>query len=348
MECLQKAKLIGFRKNKVKKRILITGSEGYIGQHLVEHLLKKDFEVIGCDLCWYDEAFVCKRETGYKLLDIDFDHLTQEDLSGVDSVCHLAAISNDPMGDLDPSITLDINEEKTISFAEKCSSWGVGQFIFSSSCSVYGEAVEDIVNENSALNPVSLYAETKCSVEKALASLNSDYFSTTSLRNATAYGHSSNLRLDLVINDFVSTAHCTGSIKMLSDGEAHRPLVHCRDIAHAFVSSIEASQEDTHGLIVNVGPLDANLKVVDMAKMVQSEFGNCSLEIGEGAGRDARDYAVDFSLFGKVFPEFKFEYSLESGIQALRKSLDQINFSQSDHSGGRFKRLALLRRALSL
>ena len=332
----------------MKKRILVTGSEGYIGQHLVELLLKKNFEVIGCDLGWYDEAFVSEKIAGYEIIRVEFDQLTQADLAGVSTVCHLAAISNDPMGDLDPSITLGINEEKTIAFAEKCSSWGVEQFIFSSSCSVYGDAVSDIVDEQSALNPVSLYAETKCSVEKALTALTSESFSTTSLRNATAYGHSANLRLDLVINDFVSTAHCTGAIKMLSDGEAHRPLVHCRDIAHAFVATIEASHDDTHGLIVNVGPPDANLKVVDMAKMVQSEFGNCSLEIGEGAGRDARDYAVDFSLFCKVFPEFSFEYSLESGIQALRKSLDQINFSKSDHSGGRFKRLALLRQALSL
>ena len=332
----------------MKKRILVTGSEGYIGQHLVELLLKKNFEVIGCDLGWYDEAFVSEKIAGYEMVRVDFDQLTKADLEGVSTVCHLAAISNDPMGDLDPGITLGINEEKTIAFAEKCSSWGVGQFIFSSSCSVYGEAVSDIVDEESALNPVSLYAETKCSVEKALTALTSESFSTTSLRNATAYGHSANLRLDLVINDFVSTAHCTGAIEMLSDGEAHRPLVHCRDIAHAFVATIQASQEDTHGLIVNVGPPDANLKVVDMAKMVQSEFGNCSLKIGEGAGRDARDYAVDFSLFCKVFPAFNFEYSLESGIQALRKSLDQINFSKSDHSGGRFKRLALLRQALSL
>jgi len=334
--------------NRVKKRILVTGSEGYIGQHLVELLLKKNFGVIGCDLCWYDEAYVSERVAGYEILRTDFDQLTKADLEGVDVVCHLAAISNDPMGDLDPNITLGINEQKTIAFAEKCSFWGVDQFIFSSSCSVYGEAVSDIVDENSILNPVSLYAETKCSVEKALAALNSDFFSTTSLRNATAYGHSANLRLDLVINDFVSTAHCTGAIKMLSDGEAHRPLVHCRDIAHAFVATIEGDKEEMHGLIVNVGPPDANLKVVDMARMVQSEFGDCFLEIGEGAGRDARDYAVDFSLFSKVFPEFKFEYSLASGIKALRESLDEINFSQSDHRGGRFKRLFLLRQALSI
>jgi nucleoside-diphosphate-sugar epimerase len=330
------------------KKVLVTGSEGYIGQHLVELLLRNKIEVIGVDLCWYDKAFVQPKVEGYKLLNLDFDNLTKDQLNGVDAVCHLAAISNDPMGDLDPTITLVTNNQKTITFAEKCHSWGVKQFIFSSSCSVYGEAVEDIVNENSVLNPVSLYAETKCSVEKALTELNSDSFSTTSLRNATAYGHSTNLRLDLVINDFVSSAYTTGCIKMLSDGQAHRPLIHCRDIAHAFVATIEGNADDVNGRIVNVGPQDANLKVADMACMVQSEFENCKLEIGEGAGKDSRDYAVDFSLFSEIFPNFNFEYDLKNGIRELHNSLKNINFSNLDQVDGRFKRLHLLRKALSL
>lgn len=330
------------------KKVLVTGSEGYIGQHLVELLLQKKIEVVGVDLCWYDEAFVQPKVDGYKLLNLDFDNLTKDHLNGVDAVCHLAAISNDPMGDLDPTITLDTNDQKTTAFAEKCCSWGVKQFIFSSSCSVYGEAVEDIVNENSVLNPVSLYAETKCSVEKALTELNSDSFSTTSLRNATAYGHSANLRLDLVINDFVSSAYTAGCIKMLSDGQAHRPLVHCRDIALAFVATIEGKAEDVNGLIVNVGPQDANLKVAEMANMVQAEFENCKLEFGEGAGKDSRDYAVDFSLFSKTFPNFKFEYNLKNGIRELSRCLENINFSKSDQVDGRFKRLYLLRKVLSL
>ena len=321
------------------KKVLVTGSEGYIGQHLVELLLQKKIEVIGVDLCWFDEAFICSKFDGYKLLKLDFDNLVEDHLQDVDAVCHLAAISNDPMGDLDPNITLDINEQKTIAFAEKCNSWGVEQFIFSSSCSVYGEAVEDIVNENSILNPVSLYAETKCSVEKALTELNSD---------ATAYGHSTNLRLDLVINDFVSSAYTTGCIKMLSDGQAHRPLVHCRDIAHAFVATIEGNADNVNGLIVNVGPQDANLKVADMACMVQAEFEDCKLEIGEGAGKDSRDYAVDFSLFSEIFPNFNFEYDLKNGIRELHNTLKNINFSKLNQVDRRFKRLSLLREVLSL
>ena len=153
------------------KKILVSGSEGYIGQHLIELLLESGHEVIGCDLCWYDRAFVHDKVGGYEILKVDFDDLTNQDLRGVDVVCHLAAISNDPMGDLDPGITSEINERKTIAFAEKCASWGVKQFVFSSSCSVYGEATEDIVREGSDLNPVSLYAETKVLVEKALAKL---------------------------------------------------------------------------------------------------------------------------------------------------------------------------------
>ena len=202
--------------------------------------------------------------------------------------------------------------------------------------------------ENSILNPVSLYAETKCSVEKALIDINSDTFSTTSLRNATAYGHSANLRLDLVINDFVSSAYVHNFIKMLSDGQAHRPLVHCRDIAHAFVATIESKVDDINGLVVNVGPYDANLKVIDMASMVQEEFEDCKLEIGDGAGKDNRDYSVDFSLFSKIFPNFKFEYNLKKGIKELHNCLKNINFSKSDQTCGRFKRLHLLRKALSI
>jgi len=169
-----------------------------------------------------------------------------------------------------------------------------------------------------------------------------------SLRNATAFGHSVNLRLDLVINDFVATAMSTGSIHMLSDGAAHRPLVHCRDIAHAFLALAEAPEQKVNGLVVNFGPKDANHRVVDMARQVQDELDGCGLDIGQGAGKDCRDYAVNFDLFARVFPDFRFGYSLSSGIRALRKSLESFGFSQDDLSSDRFKRLLLLRKALGI
>lgn len=330
------------------QKVLVTGSEGYIGQHLVELLVEAGHEVLGCDLCWYDEAFVLPRRDGYLLTCQDFGDLEEKDLLPFDAVCHLAAISNDPMGDLDPQVTLDVNKTKTIAFAEKCASSGIRRFLFSSSCSVYGEAVSDLVDEKSQLNPVSLYAETKVAVEEALGNLRSESFAPFSLRNATAFGHSPNLRLDLVINDFVATASATGNIRMLSDGTAHRPLVHCRDIAAAFLAGVEAPVEIIDGLVVNFGPKDANHRVVDMARQVQNELHGCGLDIGQGAGKDSRDYAVNFDLFALIFPDFRFRYSLASGIRALRESLESFDFSQDDLASDRFKRLLLLRKALGI
>ncbi len=330
------------------KKILVTGSEGYIGQHLVELLISSGHQVTGCDLCWYDEAFVAPRIKGYELFRKDFSEIEYNELKEFNVVCHLAAISNDPMGDLDPNVTLSVNKDKTISFAESCASAGVGRFLFSSSCSVYGEAASDLVDEKSELNPVSLYAETKVAVEAALTEIGKKGFITCSLRNATAFGHSVNLRLDLVINDFVATALTTGSIHMLSNGEAHRPLVHCRDIASAFVTLSEAPDSLVDGLIINFGATDANHRVIDMARKTQAEMEKCGLEFGTNATKDTRDYAVDFNKFANLFPKFRFEYSLNRGISALRDSLEIFNFSEEDRLGSRFKRLSLLQKALEI
>lgn len=328
--------------------ILVTGSEGYIGQHLVELLVGAGHEVTGCDICWYDQAFVAPREQGHKLLRGDFAEMEEKELGEFDVVCHLAAISNDPMGDLDPQVTLSVNQDKTIAFAETCAKAGVGRFLFSSSCSVYGEAASDLVDETSVLNPVSLYAETKVAMEEALAEMGKSGFVAASLRNATAFGHSVNLRLDLVINDFVATAMSTGFIHMLSDGAAHRPLVHCRDIAGAFLALAEAPEETVNGLVVNVGPRDANHRVIDMARQTQAQLDDCGLSVGDGAGKDTRDYAVKFDKFAQLFPDFRFEYSLHAGIRALRDSLARFGFSEEDRQSGRFNRLVLLRKALGL
>ena len=328
--------------------ILVTGSEGYIGQHLVELLVGAGHEVMGCDTCWYDQAFVAPREQGHKLLRGDFAEMEEKELGGFDVVCHLAAISNDPMGDLDPQVTLSVNRDKTIAFAETCAKAGVGRFLFSSSCSVYGEAASDLVDETSVLNPVSLYAETKVAMEEALAEMGKSGFVAASLRNATAFGHSVSLRLDLVINDFVATAMSTGFIHMLSDGAAHRPLVHCRVIAGAFLALAEAPEQKVNGLVVNVGPRDANHRVIDMARQTQAQLDDCGLSVGDGAGKDTRDYAVKFDKFGQLFPDFLFEYSLQAGIRALRDSLASFGFSEEDRQSGRFNRLVLLRKALGL
>ena len=281
------------------------------------------------------------------MLKCDFADLSNKELAQFDVVCHLAAISNDPMGDLDPIVTLSVNQEKTIEFAEKCAAAGVKMFLFSSSCSVYGEAVSNIVDEHSGLNPVSLYAETKIAVENALLELGKTGFVTCSLRNATAFGHSANLRLDLVINDFGATALTTGAIKMLSDGEAHRPLVHCRDIASGFNHLCESAPSKIKDLVVNFGPQNANLKVIEMAKETQNILENCNISVGENSGTDTSDYAVSFQKWSVMFPNFKFQYSLQDGIFRLRQLLEKINFKDEDRMSGRFKRLFLLQKALN-
>jgi len=258
-------------------------------------------------------------------------------------VMHLAAISNDPMGDLDPEITRSINARGSIALARAAKAAGVPRFLFSSSCSIYGQAEGRPLAEEDALNPVSVYAESKIAAEKGIAPLADRDFSPAYLRNATAYGHSPMLRIDLVVNNLLGCAVAKGDIRIMSDGTPWRPLIHCKDIARAFVAFLEAPRAAIHNQRVNVGGDAENYRVRDIAAIVQRLVPGTGIVYTGEVGKDPRDYRVDFTRLGKLLPDFRLEYTLAAGMEELLLRYRAHGFSAGDFDGDRFVRLRTLR-----
>lgn len=250
-------------------KVMVTGHRGYIGTHLVDVLKQEGHSVIGVDVglfrgCEWSEAAPADEERLQ-----DFRRLTAADLEGVDVVCHLAAISNDPMGDLDESLTSMVNGEGAVDLASKCKQAGVGRFLFAGSCSIYGAGESLDLDESAAFNPLSAYAHSKVFAESGLAALADDDFAVAVLRNATAFGASPMLRIDLVANNLLACAVAKGAIRIMSDGEPWRPLIHCRDIARAFAAFARADKARINGKAVNVGANAENYQVKQIAAIIQ-------------------------------------------------------------------------------
>jgi nucleoside-diphosphate-sugar epimerase len=259
---------------------------------------------------------------------------------------HLAAISNDPMGDLDPEITRSINARGSIALARAAKAAGVPRFLLSSSCSIYGKTDGRPLAEMDELNPVSVYAESKIAAEQGIAPLADSSFSPAYLRNATAYGHSPMLRIDLVVNNLLGCAVAKGDIRIMSDGSPWRPLIHCKDIARAFVAFLEAPASAIHNQSVNVGGDAENYQVRDIADLVQRLVPGAKIVYTGEVGKDPRDYRVDFGKLGRLLPDFRLEYSLASGMEELFARYRERGFSVSDFDGDRFVRLRTLRHRL--
>lgn len=327
------------------KKVLVTGHLGYIGVHLV-HLLKKEgYYVVGCDLslfegCEFDDFVKPDLE---KIS--DFRNLSENDLKGIDAICHLAAISNDPMGDLDPEITFDINEIGTIDLAVKAKKAGVKEFLFASSCSIYGKGVSLDIDETGETAPITPYAISKINAEKALQKLSDSNFKTVLLRNATAYGYSPMLRIDLVVNNLLACALTKGDIRVMSDGTPWRPLIHCKDIARAFVAFLN-NPPKADSLVVNVGGNKDNYQVKDVVEKVQKKMPNTKVVFTGEVGADPRNYRVNFDLLKKVLPEFELEYDLNKGIDELFQKYQEKGFNESDFDGPKFVRLRTLKTRL--
>jgi nucleoside-diphosphate-sugar epimerase len=273
---------------------------------------------------------------------LDILELTPADFEGVGAVIHLAGLSNDPLGELDPALTWRINHEGTMHIAECAKAAGVSRFLFSSSCSIYGKSGDKIIAESDDLFPVTTYGETKIACERDLAHLADDSFSPVYLRNATAYGTSPRLRLDLVLNNLVAWAHTTGEIRIMSDGTPWRPLVHCRDIARAFVHLMTAPREAIHNQAFNIGRTEENYQVRALAEIVKQFLPDCEVTYtGEGS-HDARDYRVDFSKFARAFPDFEFATTVRGGAAELVEAYQRRGMTLDLLEGSKFNRLRAL------
>lgn len=272
----------------------------------------------------------------------DISTLTPRDLEGYDAVIHLAGLSNDPLCEVDPGLTWRVNHEGSMHLARCAKEAGVQRFLFSSSCSIYGRAGDKVLAEGDELHPVTAYGETKIVSERELSELAGDSFSPVYLRNATAYGSSPRLRLDLVLNNLMAWGYTTGDIHIMSDGTPWRPLVHCRDIARAFVHLMTAPREVVHDQVFNVGTTEENYQVRDLAEIVREIIPGCTVSYtGEGSP-DSRDYRVDFSKFKNTFPDFEFKHTVRSGARDLARDYERFGMTLDLLNGPKFGRLRAL------
>lgn len=320
--------------------VFVTGHRGYIGVHLVDVLQRAGHRVTGCDSGLFDG---CEWESFPRAdteLRKDVRSLERADVRGHDCVMHLAAISNDPMGDVDPQLTLSVNRDASVRLAELAKEAGIPRFLFSGSCSVYGQATDHDVVESDPLNPLTAYARSKIEVEGAVRPLADETFTPVFLRNATAYGASPMFRIDLVVNNLLACAHALGEIRIMSDGKPWRPLIHCRDIARAFLAFADA--EVPGGTAVNVGANDENYQVRDVAELVQELVPDASIEFTGEIGSDPRSYRVSFDLLSRLVPSFELEYTLRRGMEELHEKLRTHRFSREDWESDRFVRLRRL------
>jgi nucleoside-diphosphate-sugar epimerase len=324
-------------------KVFVTGHKGYIGIHLVDLLKQAGHTVTGCDLGLFDGCAWERIVPADRDLRKDVREVTRQDLTGHDCVMHLAAISNDPMGEVDTASTYAINRDASIRIAQLAKKAGVPRYLFAASCSVYGAGKKLDLDENDPLNPLTAYAKSKIETEQAVSSLADRDFTPAYLRNATAYGHSPMLRIDLVVNNLLACAVATGEIRIMSDGSPWRPLIHCRDIARAFIAFMNAPRERIHNKAVNVGGNAENYQVRDVADRVQKLIPNAKIAYTGEVGADPRNYRVKFDLLNKMLPDFRLQYDLTSGMEELHRKLVDHGFNKADWNGDQFVRLRTLK-----
>lgn len=337
-------------------RVLVTGHNGYVGTVMMPMLIAAGHDVVGMDTNLYSGAtFGEDFENSFPEIVKDIRDVTAVDLEGFDAIIHLAGLSNDPLGDLNPALTYDVNHRASVRLAELAKQVGIERFIFSSSCSNYGAGVDDYLDENSAFNPVTPYGRSKVMVEQDVAKLADDSFSPTFLRSGTAYGASPRLRFDLVLNNLTAWAYTTGTVLLKSDGTPWRPIVHIEDMSRAFLAVLEAPRESIHNEAFNVGRSSENYQIRDIANIVAETVPGSRVEYAANAldakkdfnvGADKRDYRVNCDKIAAVLPNFQPQWTARMGAQELYEAYKRVDLQADEYEGPRYRRLKHIKKLI--
>lgn len=320
-------------------KILVTGHQGYIGTVMVPMLIQAGHDVVGLDSNLYERCTFGAGVPVVPEIRQDIRDLQPADLEGYEAIIHLAALSNDPLGNLNPDITYDINHRASVRLARMAKEAGVERFLFSSSCSMYGAAGDEMLTEAAQFNPVTAYAHSKVLVEQEVSQLADSTFSPVFMRNATAYGVSPRLRFDIVLNNLVAWAFTTGLVYLKSDGTPWRPIIHIEDITRAFMAVLHAPRQVVHNQAFNVGVNSENYRIRDLAQIVQETVPDCRVEYAPDAGPDKRTYRVSFGKIASALPEFKPQWNARRGAQELYEAYCRYGLNLDEFEGPKYKRV---------